>query len=72
MMKMAICATLAALLAGCSNDPNAKPEYGDSGLPKNCRAYIQVAVNDARAGKYTPAEAMEGIERNCGAAGHLW
>lgn len=33
-------------LAGCNGDPNSKPEYGDeSGLPKNCRAYISEAID---------------------------
>ena len=35
-------------LAGCSSDPNSRPEYGgESGLPSNCRAYIQESVVDS-------------------------
>lgn len=37
-------------LAGCSSDPNSKPEYGDSGYPSNCRAYIQESVDAWRNG----------------------
>ena len=59
------------LLSGC--DPNAKPVYSEtSGLPVNCRAYVQVAVDAYRAKKYTAEETMAGLERNCGAHGHAW
>lgn len=58
------------MLAAC--DPNAKPEYGETGLPKNCRAYVQVAINDYKAKRYTADEAMEGLERNCGEHGVSW
>ena len=62
---------LGVLLSGC--DPNMEPRYGESsGLPSNCRAYIQVAVDGFRAKKYTAEETMAGLERNCGAHGHLW
>ncbi|MDO7541101.1 kynureninase [Acinetobacter nosocomialis] len=62
------------ILASCSNtDPNAKPAYGkDYGLPANCRAYIQVAINDWRNGKYDTETTMDAIERNCGENGSLW
>ena len=58
------------ILTGC--DPNAKPTYGDTGLPKNCRAYVQYAIDDYRAKKYTAEEVMNGLERNCGINGHSW
>ena len=57
---------------GCSNNPNSEPKYGDSGLPSNCRSYIQVSVNAWRAGEYEAEETMNAIERNCGAYGNLW
>lgn len=63
----------AALLtiAGC--DPNSKPTYGESlGLPSNCRAYVQVAVDGYRSKTYTAEETMAGLERNCGVRGQLW
>lgn len=62
------------VLVSCSNsDPNSKPVYGkEYGLPANCRAYIQVAVNDWRRGKYDTETTMDAIERNCGENGSLW
>lgn len=61
---------MSALLMAC--DPNARPEYGETGLPKNCRAYVQGAVNDYKAKRYTADEVMEGLERNCGEHGVSW
>ena len=56
-----------------SDDPNLKPVYGkDLGLPANCRAYIQVAVNEWRRGTYNTETTMNAIERNCGESGSLW
>ena len=64
---------LALPLAGCDDlDPNAKPTYGDTGLPKNCRAIIQANVDSWRAGEYPADEVMASIERNCGEQGHSW
>lgn len=60
-------------LAGCSSDPNSKPEYGDeSGLPKNCRAYIQESIDAWRNGVHSTEDTMDAIERNCGVYGDLW
>lgn len=55
-----------------NRDDNAAPEYGQTGLPKNCRAYVQTAINEYRNKVHTIDEAMNGIERNCGVAGHTW
>lgn len=62
------------ILSGCSHeDSNSKPVYGkDLGLPANCRAYIQVAVNEWRRGTYDTEVTMNSIERNCGEDGELW
>ncbi len=62
------------LFVGCSKeDINSKPIYGkESGLPANCRAYIQVAVNEWRMGTYDTDVTMSAIERNCGEEGELW
>lgn len=57
-------------LAGC--DSNSKPTYGDTGLPKNCRAIIQANIDGWRAGQYSCADAMASIERDCGANGYSW
>lgn len=61
-------------LSACSKeDPNSKPIYGDeSGLPANCRAYIQIAVDEWRRGTYDTETTMNAIERNCGENGTLW
>ncbi|MFW1923706.1 kynureninase [Acinetobacter geminorum] len=61
-------------LGACTNeDSNSKPIYGnESGLPANCRAYIQVAVNEWRKGTYDTDTTMDAIERNCGENGNLW
>lgn len=66
-------ASLASLFLLAACDPNAKPTYGEStGLPSNCRAYVQVAVDGYRSKQFTAEETMAGLERNCGASGHLW
>lgn len=62
-----------ALLLGCGTDDNAAPIYGkDSGLPVNCRAYVQVAVDAYRTKQYTAEETMNALERNCGKSGWAW
>jgi hypothetical protein len=53
-------------------DDNARPVYGSLGLPANCRAYIQAAVNGYRSKQYTADETLNGVERNCGIGGHSW
>ncbi|QIC71651.1 kynureninase [Acinetobacter indicus] len=54
-------------------DPNSKPAYGkDLGLPANCRAYIQVAIDEWRKGLHDTRTTMNAIERNCGENGSLW
>ncbi|MDU4393280.1 MAG: kynureninase [Pseudomonadota bacterium] len=61
------------LLSGCGEDSNSKPVYGkETGLPANCRAYIQVAVSQWRNKVYDTQTTMNAIERNCGAMGDLW
>ena len=64
---------LVTILCLTACDPNSKPAYGEStGLPANCRAYVQVAVDAYHNKEYTADETMAGLERNCGANGHLW
>lgn len=73
MMKYLILAIVLGLSACSKGDSNSKPIYGDeSGLPANCRAYIQVAVNEWRKGTYDTETTMNAIERNCGENGALW
>ncbi|MCV2445590.1 kynureninase [Acinetobacter bereziniae] len=72
MKKIALLSVL--VLSGCGQeDPNSQPIYGkDSGLPANCRAYVQVAVDEWRKGTYDTETTMNAIERNCGEHGALW
>ncbi len=54
-------------------DDNKEAVYGEeSGLPVNCRAYVQESVDGFRSGTYDASEAMNGLERNCGANGASW
>jgi hypothetical protein len=67
-------AFLMVILTGCSNnDDNAKPIYGEeSGLPVNCRAYVQAAIDGYRSHQYSADDAFNGLERNCGMYGAIW
>ena len=59
-------------LSGCADDNNA-PIYGNqSGLPVNCRAYVQFSIDEYRAGKFSANDMVAGLERNCGANGQIW
>ena len=62
------------LLAGCGGqvDPNAIPTYGKTGLPSNCRAYVQVVIDGYRSKQYTADESFNALERNCGINGYSW
>lgn len=72
-MKYLILAIVLGLSACSKGDSNSKPIYGDElGLPVNCRAYIQVAVNEWRKGAYSTETTIKAIERNCGEHGTLW
>lgn len=51
---------------------NQFPTYGDTGLPKNCRALIQDNITNHKYGNYTAEEALYSIERNCGENGYIW
>lgn len=71
-IKLLLIATASLLITSCSDD-NAAPVYGkDSGLPVNCRAFVQFAINEYRAGKYTADATFAALERNCGLNGHSW
>lgn len=66
--------SVTAVIAGCGkSSDNQKPMYGsETGLPANCRAYVQFAIDEFRSKKYTADETMSGLERNCGEHGSLW
>lgn len=66
-------ATLFLLLGVTGCDSNEKATYGtETGLPSNCRAYIQFAIDSYRSKQYTANETFAALERNCGQQGHLW
>lgn len=54
------------------NDPNSLPTFGKTGLPSNCRALVQMAVDGWKNKVYTASESFASLERNCGAYGQLW
>lgn len=64
---------LAGLILSSCSDPNSEPKFSnDSGLPSNCRAYIQESVDAWRNGAHSTEDTMDAIERNCGVYGDLW
>lgn len=70
VMAMLTIGTLAACDDKRAND---RPRFSsDLGLPTNCRALIQQNIDGYRSRTYTAEAVMASIERNCGAAGHLW
>lgn len=60
---------LAAVLSGCGDEP---AQYGDLGLPSNCRALIAGNLEGWRTQAYTAEEALGSIARNCDEHGPLW
>lgn len=65
---------LSIALSGCVvSDDNDSAVYGkESGLPINCRAYVQTVIDGYRSKQFTADESMNGLERNCGKNGHAW
>jgi len=51
---------------------NQTPKYGKTGLPKNCKALIMDNLTGVALQKYTPEDALDSINRNCGANGLIW
>ena len=74
IIEAAMLAVVLLTLQGCNRlDDNAAPKYGsDTGAPVNCRAYVQLSIDEYRAGKYSAKDAMTGLERNCGLYGQIW
>lgn len=70
-MKKLILIISVLMFSGCSK-PNSKPAYGETGLPKNCRAIIQNAIDEWRKGHYSTEDTMDSMERNCGENGYSW
>lgn len=72
-MKALALIFMTSALSGCAmDDDNAKPIYGKTGLPVNCRAYVQTVVDGYRSKAYSAEDSMAGLERNCGIAGLAW
>jgi hypothetical protein len=72
-MRWALLIGTAIALGGCGYlDPNSKPSYGDTGLPKNCRAIVQANIDGYRSKQFTADEVMNSLERNCGMYGYSW
>lgn len=60
-------------ISGCAiEDDNATAIYGKTGLPVNCRAYVQAVIDGYRSKAYSADDSMIGLERNCGANGQAW
>jgi hypothetical protein len=73
VVRAPLTTALCLLLVACNGDPNAKPIYGkETGLPVNCRAYVQAVVDGYRSKRYDADDSMAGLERNCGANGRIW
>ena len=64
----------APLLSGCIlGDDNSKPIYGkETGMPVNCRAYVQVVIDGYKSKQYSADASFAGLERNCGINGTAW
>ena len=65
---------LSLTLVSCGlNDDNDTPVFSkESGLPVNCRAFVQFAIDEYRTGKYSANDTFSALERNCGANGWSW
>ncbi|MBP7671202.1 kynureninase [Candidatus Gracilibacteria bacterium] len=53
-------------------DSNSRIMYGDTGLPKNCRAIITANITAFQNNEYSAEDTLESINRNCGAEGYSW
>jgi hypothetical protein len=78
-MKMTIAILVSLLLgvfigyfSGQEEDPNTKLIYGQTGLPRNCRAIIKANYEGWYLKEYTADEALDSINRNCGEFGISW
>jgi hypothetical protein len=71
-MRLIFVTTVFALTGCVFGDDNDKPVFGETGLPVNCRAYVQVSIDGYRSKSYTASEAFAGLERNCGTKGASW
>lgn len=82
MKILAVILSLVALTACSNDDYNSKAVYGDTGLPKNCRAIVQANIDMYKQVAYSDSsyeqklraadDAMQSLERNCGSYGKSW
>lgn len=69
-------------ISACSSDYNSSAVYGETGLPKNCRAIVQTNIDAykdisrSNIDDYSKLDEIDGLfdslERNCGADGYSW
>jgi hypothetical protein len=71
-VRIMIIALMAYFLGYHLGIGNQVPKYGDSGLPKNCRALIADNSKGFEYRSYTAEEALYSIDRNCGPNGLIW
>lgn len=62
----------AFFLGKYTGDPNKTFIYGETGLPRNCRAIIAENIQGWNSGIYSAEESLDSIDRNCGAEGYSW
>ncbi|MCK5413458.1 MAG: kynureninase [Candidatus Pacebacteria bacterium] len=55
-----------------SEDTNSKLIYGNTGLPKNCRAIIKANYEGWYLKEFSAEDALDSINRNCGQFGISW
>lgn len=74
MSKTSVALALLLLLSACGKKELSNKElmYGESGLPKNCRAIIAANIEGWQSGVFTAPEAFGSIDRNCGRFGYAW
>ncbi len=86
MKKIVFVLMLALGLTSCTKDTNNKPTYGETGLPKNCRAIIGAVISEYRKVRDPYAESyeeldyqlsqidslIESADKNCGLYGTSW
>jgi hypothetical protein len=74
-MQRLLLIVLLTFTVGCGapqHQDNSTLLYGTTGLPKNCRAIIKFNIDGYREDRYTAAEVVASIDRNCGEFGYSW
>lgn len=55
-----------------SENQNSKMIYGNTGLPKNCRAIVAENYKGWLKKEFTAEGSLDSINRNCGEFGYAW